>query len=133
MLAGDGAWAERLRWGVRSILFSQGVRGLLAQKSGGSAKRFSIKDEGCDSEARSRRVGGPPGTRRRRISASIIDPFGCFLDVEGGKNVFYEATERGSERMVAEERKDASRVDLSAHSVLRRSEARRGRHVTGDM
>jgi hypothetical protein len=85
MLAGDGAWAEQLRWGVRSFVFSQGVRELLAQKSGGSAKRFSTKDEGCESEARSRRVGGPPGTRRRRISASIIDPFSSFLDVDGGQ------------------------------------------------
>ena len=57
MQAGDGARAEQLKWGVRSIVFFWGVQELLAQKSGKCGKRFSIRDEGCESEAHSRLCG----------------------------------------------------------------------------
>jgi hypothetical protein len=68
---------------------------LASQQSGGSAKRFSIEDEGCASEARSRPGGWALPERSGAVGSAqlIIDPFG-FLGVVGGQNKKEYSTKR---------------------------------------
>jgi hypothetical protein len=92
----------------------------LGQKLGKSAKRFSIEDEGCASEARLRRVGGPS-----RSEAALLDQQDspsirlvhtwAWRAGEKRNCEFYRTTERGSdsERVTAPY---ASRAVLSAYS-----------------
>jgi hypothetical protein len=86
-------------------------------KSGGSAKRFSIEDEGCASEARSRRVAFPERVAAIKTSQLVIDPLICYLGVVGGskqRRECYARTEEGRGQVAAREKEMMwSRADLS--------------------
>lgn len=90
--------------GVLGVLcFSGAYRNCLrkSRANAGSASRSETR--GANLRRAHDCVGGRPGTRRLRISASIIEPFGCFLGVEGRQN--NERLKQGAnKRMVAKEK-----------------------------
>jgi hypothetical protein len=76
-----GAWGnmiygDMMTWEVQK---AEGIK-LPAQKLGSSAKRSPIEDEGCASEASSRRVGGPSRSELMAVGPTrlIIDPLSYF-------------------------------------------------------